>query len=342
MKQKLFFMIALLIFIFSIPLCVFKIMQKDKILNLSLDTTKIKLDYLKSIKTENLRKKESSDFVFYALDRSNNTVIPLTLKDFTLGAVATEMPVTFEPEALKAQAVASYTYFCNLKEKNNQNKSLNLKGADFEVDSSKWKYYVSKKDMQDKWGKNFDFYYDKLNQAIAPVLGQSLKQDGKYIQSLYHSISSGNTENIEDVFGGKCTYLKSVPSVGDLLAPGYLSTKEISFEEFKSLAKNKWPDIYFEKDEKELIKIIKQTKTGMVLQAKIGSKNVTGREIRDLFSLRSANFETNIYDNKIKFVIKGYGHGVGMSQYGAQNMAKQGANYKQILQWYYPDTVLCE
>lgn len=342
MKQKLFFMIALLIFIFSIPLCVFKIMQKDKILNLSLDTNKIKLDYLKSIKSENLRKKESSDFVFYALDCSNNTVIPLTLKDFTLGAVATEMPVTFEPEALKAQAVASYTYFCNLKEKNNQNKSLNLKGADFEVDSSKWKYYVSKKDMQDKWGKNFDFYYDKLNQAIVPVLGQSLKQDGKYIQSLYHSISSGNTENIEDVFGGKCTYLKSVPSVGDLLAPGYLSTKEISFEEFKSLAKNKWPDIYFEKDEKELIKIIKQTKTGMVLQAKIGSKNVTGREIRDLFSLRSANFETNIYDNKIKFVIKGYGHGVGMSQYGAQNMAKQGANYKQILQWYYPNTDLCE
>ena len=134
--------------------------------------------------------------------------------------------------------------------------------------------------------------------------------------------------------------MKSVPSPGDLLAPGYLSSKEISLEELKSTAKNKWPGISFDKNSQDLIKIIKKTDSGMVLEAKIGEKSVTGREVRDLFSLRSANFDVDIHDEMVKFLVKGYGHGVGMSQYGAQNMAKQGSNYKQILAWYYPETEL--
>ena len=337
MKQKFFFMISLLIFIFSIPLFVF---FKNMDFSLNFKPPKIKLDCLKAIMDKKSAPNDSKECAFNVLDKSYNKVISLTLKDFTLGAVATEMPITFEPEALKAQAVAAYTYFNSLKEKHEQNPNPNLKGADFEIDSANWQYYVSKKQMQERWGENFDFYYKKLSQAVEPVLGQSLKQNGHYIEALYHSISSGSTEDIADVFGGSYTYLKSVPSPGDLLAPGYLSSKEISLEELKSTAKNKWQDVYFDENLQNLVKIIKKTESGMVLEAKIGAKSVTGREIRDLFSLRSANFDVKIHDENVEFLVKGYGHGVGMSQYGAQNMAKQGANYKQILAWYYPTTEL--
>ena len=340
MKQKLFFMLSLLIFIFSIPLFVSLKELKNVNLNLDFKPPEIKLDYLKAIKDNHSKKVDSDECAFKVLDQSTDKVLSLTLKDFTLGAVATEMPITFEPEALKAQAVASYTYFSNLKEKHAQSPESSLKGADFAVDSSKWQYYVSKEQMQERWGENFNFYYEKLSQAVEPVLGQSLKQDGHYIEALYHSISSGNTENVVDVFGGNCAYLRSVPSPGDLLAPGYLSNKEISLEEFKNIVKNKYPDISFDGEPQDFIKIVRKTDSGMVLEAKIGSKSVTGREIRDLFSLRSANFDVNIHDEKVEFFVRGYGHGVGMSQYGAQNMAKQGSDYKQILAWYYPGTEL--
>ena len=224
MKQKLFFMLSLLIFIFSIPLFVSLKELKKIDFNLNFKLPEIKLDCLKTVTDKN----DSKKCAFKVLDKTKDKVISLSLKDFTLGAVATEMPITFEPEALKAQAVASYTYFSNLKEKHAQQPDQNLKGADFEVDSEKWQYYVSKEQMQERWGANFDFYYEKLSQAVEPVLGQSLKQNGHCIEALYHSISSGNTEDIVDVFGGNCSYLRSVPSPGDLLAPGYLSSKEIS------------------------------------------------------------------------------------------------------------------
>lgn len=341
MKQKLLFSISLLFFIFSIPLLI----STKELINinskLKFELPKINLNFFKPQNTKSSIENDSTNYIFKILDKSTNTVFSVTLKDFTYGTVATEMPITFETEALKAQAVAAFTYFCNLKEKNAQNPDPNLNGADFSVDSSKWLYFVSKEQMQSRWGDNFDFYYNKLSQAVDPVLGECLKYDKNYIEALYHSISSGNTENIEDVFGGKHEYLKSVPCPGDLLAPGYLSKKEFSVENFKNIAKSKWPDINFEPENKNLLQINKKTHSGMILEAKIGSMSTSGREIRELFSLRSANFDINIQEDKIEFIVKGHGHGVGMSQYGAQNMAKQGASYKQILAWFYPNTTLC-
>ena len=342
MKQKLLFSFSLLFFIFSIPLFI-SLKELNKA-DLNLKLPEVKLDFLKSVNIKNRATKEektdSTKYEFKVLDHATGTVIPLTLKDFILGTVATEMPIRFEPEALKAQAVAAYTYFSNLKEKNGKNPDCNLNGADFAVDSSKWLYYVSKEQMKARWGNDFDFYYNKLSQAIEPVLGQSLKQDGNYIEALYHSISSGATENIENVFGGNQTYLRSVASPGDLLAPGYLSSKEVSLTEAKNMLKSKWSDVSFEEDAENFIKVLKRAKTGLVLEAKIGSKIATGREIRELFSLRSANFDIEFKDEKVIFTVKGYGHGVGMSQYGAQYMAQQGSNYKQILAWYYPGAEL--
>lgn len=333
MKEKILYLFSLLIFIFSIPLLTSGLkIENFNFPKVEFSSTEAKVNEL------NLNEEDTSQYVFKALDKSTGQIVPLTLKDFTYGAVASEMPLTFEPEALKAQAVASFTYFCNLKEKNSQKPDPSLNGADFLIDPSNKLYYISKEQMQALWGENFNFYYDKLSQALDPILGQSLKQDGKFIEALYHSISSGNTECIVDVFGGNLNYLKSVPSPGDVLAPGYQSTKEFSIDDFKSIAVSKWPGITFDQDIQNFLKINKRTQSGTVLDAEIGSIKTSGKELRELFSLRSANFEFNIHDNKIEFLVKGYGHGVGMSQYGAQNMAKQGSDYKQILAWYYPGT----
>lgn len=340
MKQKLIFMLSLLFFIFFIPLAITMKGLSDINFKLNFKPPNLSLDTLKAMCSEPQKEEPQKGNTFKLLDQATGQVLELSSKEFIISTVATEMPATFEKEALKAQAVAAYTYFSFLKEKNANNPDQSLKGADFAVDSSKMYYYASKEQLQKRWGKDFDFYYDKISQAVDAVQGQSLRQDDKYIEALYHSISSGNTENIADVFGGSCTYLNAVASPGDLLAPGYLSKKEFSIEEFKNIAKSKWPDISFNEDPKTFLQINSRTSSGMVLEAKIGSKSATGREVREIFSLRSSNFEINIQNDKIEFITKGYGHGVGMSQYGAQSMARQGSDYRQILAWYYPNTQL--
>ena len=144
---------------FSIPLFVSLKELKNVNFDLNFKPPEIKLDYLKAITDKKSAPNDSEKCAFKVLDKSGNKVVSLTLKDFTLGAVATEMPITFEPEALKAQAVAAYTYFSSLKEKHSQNPNPNLKDADFEIDSANWQYYVSKEQMRERWGENFDFYY---------------------------------------------------------------------------------------------------------------------------------------------------------------------------------------
>ena len=336
------FMFSLLLFIFSIPLFISLKELNDFNLNLKFNMPKLNFNFWDKIKNKTeTEDRDKLTYAFKVLDQSTDTILDLTLKEFTLGAVATEMPLTFESEALKAQAVAAYTYFSNLKEKNAQNPDPALRGADFAVDSAKWLYYTSKEQMQLRWEENFSTYYEKLCQAVEPVLGKSLKQNGELIQALYHSISSGNTEDIVYVFGGSCEYLKPVPSSEDLFAPGYLSSKEFDLEEFKTIVKSKWPDVYFSDNSQTIIQVTRRSPSGMVIEAKIGQKSTSGRVIRDLFALRSANFDVDIQNDKILFAVKGYGHGVGMSQYGAQYMAKNGANYKQILSRYYPGTELC-
>lgn len=341
MKQKLMFSISLLFFIATIPL--FISLNRISAFNLSgqdIRLPQLKFDFFNTKENKEFEKSASKDIIFKILDKATDTVIELPQRDFIYSTVATEMPITFEPEALKAQAVAANTYFCNLKEKNSINPDGKLNGADFAVDSSKRIYYITSEQLKERWGQNFEVYHEKLTKVVDEVFGQSLKQNGTYIEALYHSISPGNTENISDIFGGEFSYLISVPSPGDLLAPGYLSCKEFSLEEFKNIAQTKWNDIIFEDNTPNHIQVSKRASTGTVLEAKIGSKSASGREIRELFSLRSANFDIEFCDGKVKFCVKGYGHGVGMSQYGAQAMAKQGANYKEILAWYYPGTEL--
>ncbi len=334
MKEKVIFAAGLLASMVAIP--VVTCIPNNGIASAS-EVPRISLDKHKKQKS----KIDADQVVLKCLDEKTGEVIPLTLREFTYGTVAGEMPTFFEIEALRAQAVAALTYMLHEKAVQDENPDPNLKGADFTLNSVKWLYYITEDQRKERWGENYEAYSQRLREAVDPVLGEVLKQDGECIKAYFHAMSSGNTEDVINVFGGNHSFLRSVPSPEDKDVPTYLSRKEFSIDEIKTLAANKWPEITFSDDKNELIEITKRSSSGMVLEAKIGSMTATGIDLRWLFLLRSANFDVNIHDDKIEFVVRGYGHGVGMSQWGANGMAKNGATYKEILARYYPGTELC-
>ncbi len=293
-----------------------------------------------SLKRKGSLKNLNHDF-FCVLDESTGKTIKIPDREFLYGAVASEMPARFEEEALKAQAVACYTYFC--KARNDfKNKEQKDKEYEFTVNTEKWVNYVSREGMKIKWGDDFDKYYLKIKNAVDSVFGEAVEEEGNLILAAYHAISSGKTEKSADVFGGDLKYLTNVESPGDKLVSGYETHVEVASNDFKNILAQQWSDCVFEGCPSSWIGGSKRTEGGMVKEITVCSHSAKGTEIRKMFALRSSDFDINYNSDSDKFVftVRGYGHGVGMSQYGAQYMAKQGADYKKILQWYYPNTAV--
>ncbi len=277
---------------------------------------------------------------FKILDTKSGKIITADDHSFLYAAIATEMSPDAQPEALKAQGVAAYTYYSRLRKQQKQNPTSTLNGADFSADTQGWQIYVTKEQMKERWGDNFDTYYNKLTPVVNAIFGQVLKSDGDLADTTYYAISSGNTETSEDIWGGKCKYLVSVASPGDIFAGGYQTTVGMTADQFKTAILKTAPKANLSGDAASWVGEIKRTASGSVESIKIGGAAVTGNTARNAFGLRSANFTINYANGNFTFVVKGYGHGVGMSQVGAQYMAAQGSNYKQILAWYYPTTTL--
>lgn len=281
---------------------------------------------------------DQDKFYFCVFDEASGKTMEIEDREFIYGTVATEMPVSFEIEALRAQAVASYTYFSKVRK---DFRSRNGVGqSEITVNIDKWKYYTTKDNLKSKWGNKFEERYEKIKNAVDSVFGEVIEEDGNIILAMYHAISSGTTERSKDVFGGDCKYLTNVSSIGDKEVSGYETSAEFSKDQFKEIIIHAWGDCKVDMSPSEWVKDIYRTPGGMVKDITICSHKTNGREIRNIFSLRSADFDLDYKDNKFIFKVRGYGHGVGMSQYGAQYMAKQGASYKEILSWYYPGTDL--
>lgn len=280
------------------------------------------------------------DHVFKILDTSTNEVISVNDRDFEYGAVAYELSPTFHPETLKAQAIASYTYFCRARENEIANPSDALKGAHIKANLQEGEIFVSKEKMKERWGNDFDKHFENIKKAVDEVLGQKIIYNDEPILAVYHAISSGNTEFCRDVFGGDLSYLQAVPSPGDSFAPGYQTEKEVSTDDFKKIIKDLNNDIQFSDNPATWIGSSERTQSGTIKTINICNTSFSGNDIRHAFSLRSADFQTSFQNDKFIFTVRGYGHGVGMSQYGAEYMAKQGASYKEILSWYYPGTTI--
>lgn len=243
----------------------------------------------------------------------DNKTISLDLEEYIVGVVAGEMPALFEIEALKAQAVAARTYLVN-----------HLLTNDTITSTISDQVYITKDQMKEKWSDNFESYYEKIINAVLSTKDLIMYYDEKPIKAYYFSTSNGYTESSINVFNEQTDYLTIVKSPFD---ENNSHTITISKEEFCTKLKLECNNIKIsniEKDESNRIKNIN-----------INNKAYTGIEIRKKLSLRSTDFEFKVEKDNIIITTKGYGHGVGMSQYGANNMAKLGYTYEEILKYYY-------
>lgn len=291
----------------------------------------------KSKKESKKKKQKNKANTFKVLLGDNKTVIEISEFDYICGAVACEMPATYHEEALKAQAIACYTYAVKARNQQLKTPSPELKGAYISSDSSVHQGYKTKEELKEKWGDKYDTYYSKIESAVKAVSGKVITYDDELITPAFHAISSGKTEDASVIWGGQVPYLVSINSAGDRLSPDYSSTLILNCEQFSSLVAN-LEGVTLPQDPSAWVTQIEVSNAGTVTSITIGDKTFDGTTVRKAFSLRSNCFSVEYKNNSFVFNVTGYGHGVGLSQYGADYMSRQGSKYNEILYHYYNGT----
>lgn len=259
------------------------------------------------------------------------------LDEYVKGVVAAEMPAAFHIEALKAQAIAARTYAISRSIKY-ENGHPDHPGAPL-CSGVHCQAYLSLESLEEIHGESWvKDYWPKIEEAVESTARMVIYYEGEVIEPLYHSTSGGMTEDAVNVFAVDSPYLKAVESPYETDAPKYRNTVNLTVDEFISKLKGKYPNIKIDKDNfYEKLKLIERTDSGRIKTLAIDNEIINGRDIRDLYGLNSTNFRI-IFDknlNLIEIETYGYGHGVGMSQWGANGMAKQGKSCEEILKHYY-------
>lgn len=266
------------------------------------------------------------------LHKKTNEVEEVALDEYLYHVVSAEMPADFELEALKAQAVVARTYtIYKVENKKHDN-------ADICDDSTCCQAWISKEDRLARWEESKrESNWKKIEQCVNETKGKIITYENQPINAFFHSNSGGTTELPVNVWGGgsNLPYLQVVETAGEEGYSQYASEIELSNDEIISKLKEKYADIQIDFGNKEDIKIIEYTDSNRVKTIKFGNHEISGVEARSIFGLKSTNFEIIKENDKIKFSVKGYGHGVGMSQTGADTMAKQGSNYEEIVHHFY-------
>lgn len=255
----------------------------------------------------------------------NNKEKSISLEEYLIGVVAAEMPATFEEQALKAQAIAARTY--SLK-KIADNKDIVFKK---EIQG-----YLTHEQLEQKWGtKSFPIYYMKIKNAVESTKGHVMTYNNKLIDAVYHSVSSGNTQSASDVWGQNIKYLQKVESLEDINSPEYLHRYTYTYNQLKNKFDKKYAEVGINISFDNKIQIAERTEEGYIKKVQFDNKILSGEEVRECLDLSSSNFTIEYKEDGVDITCKGYGHGVGMSQYGANAMAKEGKDYSNILKHYY-------
>lgn len=261
------------------------------------------------------------------------TVREMDMQDYLVGVVAAEMPADFAPEALKAQAVAARTYalYCR-----NTSRHEN---ADVCTDYRCCQAYFDDGALRQNWGADYAARREKIAGAVAATDGDVLCFEGQAIFAAFHSSSAGFTEDCGAIWS-ELPYLVSVwsPESAETV-PGYVSTRSFSPLDFRDTLLSARPQADFSGPPESWLGELTRDKSGRVESFTLGGERFSGVELRTLFSLRSTAFTLD-YDGDFRFTVTGFGHGVGMSQYGAEVMAEEGSDYREILAHYYPGTEL--
>lgn len=327
MKKILFYFFTIIILFFLIPI----------IFTLQIDEEKIQLKEVSGNGIENIIDKDNKEYNYgkykeiKLLHTDTGEIETIELDKYLYNVVAAEMPVTYEKEALRAQAIVARTY--TLYKIINGSKHKN---ADICDDYGCCQAWISKEDRYKNWKDNKDEKWKKIVASVDDTKGKIITYKGNVINAFFHSNSGGKTESPKYVWGGEgYPYLQSVETIGEDEYDQYSSEVSISKDEFEKLMKKEHKDFKIDWNESKCIEIKTYTTGNRVEKIKIGNKTLTGVEVRKIFSLKSANFEVKIGEKNIKFTVIGYGHGVGMSQTGSNTLAKQGKTYEEIIKHFY-------
>ena len=326
MKKVFIYFIAFLFICFILPALLTKFEMSANIETSS-----------NEIQQENESKISEEEYVYNKygtiklLHADTNEVEEVALDTYLCNVVSAEMPVDFEKEALKAQAIVARTYtIYKINNKKHDN-------ADICDDSTCCQAWVSKEDRLARWADNKEEKWAKIEECVNETKGKIITYNNQPINAFFHSNSGGKTELPVDVWGGgtNMPYLQVVETSGEDGYTQYNSEVELTNEEILEKLKTKYSDIQIDFNNEEDIKILEYTASGRVKTIKFGNHEISGTEARSIFGLRATNFQITKTEGKVKFTVIGYGHGVGMSQTGADSMAKNGSTAEDIIKHFY-------
>lgn len=302
MRDKILTGCLIVLIVFFIPIFITTLFDNSKHYENKKDNLSVKIDY-------------------------GQGVMEVSLDTYLMGVVAAEMPASFGIEALKAQAIAARTYIAKRIEENSNT-----------VFTKQLLSYYSDQELEEIWGVNqYAFNYSKIKRAVEETDQQVILYQGELIDAIFHSTSIGRTRPALEVWGEDIPYLKSAESLEDINASTYLHNYNFSYNVFSQILMANHNDIVISEELLLEMQIIERSTSGYVLKLQVGNKIFTGEEFRRLFDLASSCFSMTVVNNQINLVCKGMGHGVGMSQVGANTMALEGADYEEIIAHYYQD-----
>ena len=267
---------------------------------------------------------EGDNFYITVLRTERNEFETIEFERYIIGVVAAEMPALFHPDALKAQAIAARTYALRI-----------LAHDDHILDTVMHQVFLDDGQLKERWGNDFDIHFSTIESAVAATQGLVLTYNDELITPMFFAMSSGATENSEDVFTGTRPYLRSVSSSGYESHANFAVRERFTVDELREA----FEDASITRNN---ISIITHSEGGNVTEVEIGNQTYTGRQVREILGLRSAAFSIRTSRRGVTFTTYGHGHGVGMSQHGANAMAREGYTYEEILQHFYQGVTLIE
>ena len=276
------------------------------------------------VKTDEIKFYYMNNKIIRVKDIDKDEIIKVPFEEYIKGVLAGEMSASFDLEALKAQAVAARSYVLFQANKN--------KDSDYDVvNTTLNQVYLTDDYLKEKWKDEYVSKINKIKKAVSETKGEYLSYNNEIVEALFFSTSPGQTENSEDVFSSAIPYLRSVSSSWDEESPVFTDSSIFDLADFYGKLELPYSDNLN-------VEITDKTNTGRVKKLKINGKEFNGRDVASKLSLRSNCFSIVLNDKKVTINTKGYGHGVGMSQYGALGMAKEGYTYDKILKHYYTGT----
>lgn len=325
MKKIIIYFLFVLILIFTMP-----VMFTNK------------FEQTEEVSSNNIKEYKKADYedmnTIKLLHTDTNQVEELDFDTYLYGVVSGEMPASYEIEALKAQAVVARTYTIYKRKNGSKHEGADI--CDSPLCCQAW---ISKENRMARWDDDIkEEYWKKIVDAVDSTSGKYITYNGEPINAFFHSNSGGMTEMPVNVWGGNYPYLQIVSTSGEEAYSGYSSEVEVSKDELIQKMLEKYSNFQINFNEVNCIQILDLTESGRVKTMKIGNINLSGVEVRKIFVLKSAMFMFELQDDKIKFKVTGYGHGVGLSQNGSDILAKQGYNYEQIIKYYYKDVEIVD